>query len=249
MSEPPSRSDLPLFYKRPRALDHVIHAATGIRASASFAFARETNSIPLAADELFVAQAHYPVVFTASDPATAVAVVGIRNQRNLFVSRDGTWRRGSYVPAYVRRYPFMLVKPDGRDDLLLAVDETADTISSQGEEKLFDGDQPSAATRQALQFCTAFQQQYALVQQFAAALHAANVLVENRAELSTAGGGAMPLVSGFRIVDETRFNALPDDLILEWRKRGWLGLVYAHLMSMRRWEALVALAAAENDHA
>jgi hypothetical protein len=48
---------------------------------------------------------------------------------------------------------------------------------------------------------------------------------------------------GFDVVDEAKFNALPDELFLDWRRRGWVHLIYCHLMSMGNWARLVDLAA------
>ena len=50
-------------------------------------------------------------------------------------------------------------------------------------------------------------------------------------------------VRDFQIVDEAKFNALPDDVFLEWRRGGWLSLVYCHLVSMASWSHLVEFAA------
>lgn len=240
MSGTSNEAALPPFYRQPRVLDAARYAATRIKTDRRFAFAAGTNSIPLAADEFFAAQSSYPIVFTAGDPALPVVVVGVANHRNLFVGADGTWKGAGYIPAYVRRYPFIFSKPEGRDEYILAVDEAAEVFSTEEGDPLFENGKPAEVTRQALQFCATYQQQQEFTQQFGAALVERNLLVENRAELRA--GNTSASLTGFRIVDEARFNALPDDVFLDWRRRGWIALVYAHLMSMRRWEALAALA-------
>src|SRR5689334_10568041 len=98
---PSMPSPLPLFYRRPRVLDPIAHAAAKVKPTASFLFAAATNSIPLGADEFFAAQATYPIVFTSSDPPVPIAVVGLAPNRNLFVDSAGTWRQDAYIPAYV----------------------------------------------------------------------------------------------------------------------------------------------------
>jgi hypothetical protein len=220
-------------------LDSVKDAGLKLKQERRFGFAAETNSIPLAADEFYVAQAHYPIVFTANDPAQPVAVVGVANRRNLFVGADGLWRPGCYIPAYVRRYPFIFAKVEDREEFILAIDEAADAFSKGEGEPLFADGKPTEIANHALQFCLALQQQQEVAMQFAAALNEHKLLVENKAELRA--GQSSSSLTGFRIIDEVRFNSLPDEVILEWRKRGWLGLAYAQLMSMRRWDALAAL--------
>jgi len=235
------RPPAPQFYREPVILDAVAHARLRLKAQQRFPFAAETNSIVLAADEFYVAQAHYPIVFTLAEPVSALAVVGLGAAHNLFVNEDGTWREGSYVPAYVRRYPFVMVESAGSDNLTLAIDQAAEALSVLEGELLFIAGRPSPTTQRVLEFCAAFQRQTDAARQFAAALVEHEVLVENQAQLNLPSGAATAL-SGFQVIDEARFNALPDEVINDWRRRGWLGLVYAQLMSMHRWDALARIA-------
>jgi hypothetical protein len=236
------RAALPQFYRDPCVFDAALHGRLRLKPSGRLDFAARTNSIVLGANELYLAQAHYPIVFTIGAAISAVAVVGLQEARNLFLDADGTWQANSYVPAYVRRYPFVLVQHTDRDELTLAFDRAADTISEADGEPLVADGKPSLVVQRALDFCVAFQQQVEGARQFAAALVERKLLVENRAQVNLPSGMATAL-SGFQIVDETRFTMLADDVILDWQRRGWLGLVYAHLMSMHRWEALARLAA------
>jgi hypothetical protein len=239
--ESPAADLLPQFYRDPALLDATAHARLRLAPVGNFRFAAATNSIALGADEFYPAQAHYPIVFTTSAPITPLAIVGVGDPRNLFVGADGAWRDGSYVPAYVRRYPFVMVQAPGRDDLILAIDQAAEWLSTETGEPLFADGKPASAVQRVLEFCAAFEHQVAVVREFTAALAAHKLLVENRAQL-TFGSGVATSLGGFQVIDEARFNTLPDAVVLEWRRRGWLGLVYAHLMSMHRWPALARLA-------
>jgi hypothetical protein len=234
--EPPTvPGPLPLFYKSPRVLDPARHAKAGL-AEGNLAFAAGTNSVPLAADEFFVAQGHYPIVFTAGANPTAVAVVGLASHKNLFVDGEGRWKTGAYIPAYVRRYPFVFVQ-GAENRLVLAVDEAADAYVAEGGRNFFEGDQPSANVKRALEFCTAFQREFERAQAFSAAVAQQGLLIDYRADMRPRNGAPVAL-TGFRIIDESKLNAMPDDVFLEWRRRGWVAMAYAHLMSMHRWSAL-----------
>lgn len=232
---------LALFFRQPHALSAEAHGALGLLPVASYRFAAETNAIPIGADEFAPAQACYPIVFTASDPPMPVVVLGLHDRRNLFVDADGAWREGCYRPAHVRSYPFGLAAVEGRGDLVLAVDEGAGLLSPDGGEALFADGQPSETAQRALRLCIGIQQQRERVRAFAAALRAADLLVENRAEWRPATAAAAQVFGGFRIVDERRFHELPDATVLEWHRQGWLGLLYAHLMSMQRWPILATM--------
>jgi hypothetical protein len=155
---PPADPGLPLFYKSPRLLLANAHTGCGIEPAMDFDFAAETNSVPIGAEEFYEAQAHYPIVFTATEPVVAIAVLGLEQNRNLFVDSDKKWLPRAYVPAYVRRYPFVFITSGG-DNFVLGIDEEATSFSRTGGEPLFEGGEPSAITKRALDFCSAFELQ------------------------------------------------------------------------------------------
>ena len=235
---------LPLFYRSPRVLQVAAHSGCGVKPMPDFAFASDANSVPIGAEEFYEAQAHFPIVFSSVEPVTAIAVLGLEQNRNLFVDADNKWRPGVYIPAYVRRYPFVFIGA-GQSNFILGIDEGAEAFSRSEGEPLFEASEPSALTKRALEFCSAFQAQDQIAREFSAALKEHDLLVPHRADIRGADEIARSL-SGFTVVDEQRMSALPDSVILDWRRRNWLGLVYAHLLSQRRWSNLAALLPALN---
>ena len=167
-----------------------------------------------------------------------VAVLGMREAKNQFVESDGSWRAGAYIPAYVRRYPFILMESPDRLQFTLCVDEASSLLVDGDEQPLFNGDKASEVANNALQFCSAYQGQHTFTLEFTAALEKYGLLVENRASVALKTGEQLSL-SGFRMVDEQKFTALPDDVFLDWRQRGWIPLIYCHLLSMGNWQSLV----------
>jgi hypothetical protein len=106
------------------------------------------------------------------------------------------------------------------------------------EQPLFDGDTATETANKALEFCSAYQGQHSFTLEFTAALEKYGLLVENRASVSLKSGEQLSL-SGFRMVDEQKLTSLPDDIFIEWRQRGWIPLIYCHLLSMGNWQTLV----------
>lgn len=228
-------SRLPLFYKNPQYLSPDRHQNAGLRESAKLGFAAETNSVPLGANEIYQFQAHCPIVFTEGDPPLIVAVLGIGSNRNSFVDDQGNWTANVPVPAYIQRYPFIFVaNPQGKE-FHLAVDEAASNFSADGGIPFFKRDgTPSVMSQRALQFCSTFQQQLELALAFGAAMNSAGLLVSKRATRHRPNIETSSL-DKFRIIDEAKFNALGDEVVLEFWKKQYLGMAYAHLLSMRRW--------------
>lgn len=230
---------LPLFYKSPRVLTPAAHGNCSLRASNDFRFAADTNAIPLVAEEIALAARHYPVVFSDEATPHPVAILGLRGQRNLFVDSDGRWRAGSYVPAYVRRYPFIFLENESRAELTLCVDEAADAFGEGQENPLFDAaGEATAFTRGVLGFCRDYHAQHLLAAELGRMLAQTDLLIEHRADVTLNDGQCLSL-SGFKVIDSKRFDQLPDETFLAWRHKGWLPLIYSHFFSIGAWSALI----------
>jgi hypothetical protein len=239
----PSENGMPMFYASPRPLDRTRDGGLKISRPKHFRFAAKTNAIPLLVDEFPMAAAYYPIVFAAGPSPIPAAVVGLRNDTNLFIDANGQWQGGGYLPAYVRRYPFILMDDPEQKQFVLCIDEASELLGTEGEHALFDGDKPSAFTKGAMDFCAALRQQGDATDEFVKALKEYNLLMPNDAQIDMPDGTRLQL-SGFLIVDPKKFDALPDNVYLEWRRKNWIGLIYAHLLSSHRWQNLVALAQA-----
>jgi hypothetical protein len=232
---------LPLFYKQPRPLDANTHKASRLKDNASFGFARRANSVPINGVEFAVAQRHYPIVFTGTGKPFPAAVMGLRVDENLFVGDDGRWVEGIYVPAYVRRYPFVFIEAP-EDKLILAIDEGSGLLVDEGPHKLFDeAGKPTPLVNGALQFCGAYQANFKQSLEFIDALVTQDLLVDNRANAVLANGERLTL-GGFKVIDEEKFKAVPAAVLESWRDQGWLAWIYAHFFSLTGWNGLAALA-------
>lgn len=233
---------VPMFYHQPAVLEPNRHGAYRFKPLANVAFAKPTNCVPIMAGEFGLAQRDYPIVFTKGEQPAPVIVVGLGNQDNLFVDAAGKWRDGTYVPSYVRRYPFIFIQLPAAGKFALCIDEASGCLSLNEGQNLFEANQPTQLVQNAVRFCGEFQQEFERTQQFCAALQQQGLLVERSMKLKGPTGQDVAL-DGFQTIDEVKFNALPDQVILEWRQRGWLGLVYAQFMSSASWRDLGALKA------
>ncbi len=232
-------TSLPLFYVQPRPLNPGVHGNLSLANDQGYAYAAKTNSVPLVASELPTACRHFPIVFNDGPQPMPLAVLGLRDGENLFVDAAGKWRDGTYIPAYIRRYPFIFMENADRSQFTLCVDEAAGSVVTGRDSPFFDeAGAPTALTNNALDFCRDYQNQHVYTLEFAKALAEAGLLVDNRADVTLADGQRLAL-SGFKVVDEARFNQLPDETFLRWRAKGWLALVYCHLVSINTWPTLV----------
>lgn len=228
----------PMFYSRIEALVPTVHKDFKIRPETEFGFAAKTNTVPLTVPEFSLAARHYPIMLLGDD-LVPTAALGFNPEQNLFVNDKGEWELGLYVPAYVRRHPFILLGGGTDERLTLGIDAAA-ASSKDGARPLFkdDGKETEAVT-QALDFCDQFHNAYLFTREFSAALKKADIVDERALEVELSPG-KRSTIGSFKRIDEEKFKALPDSLILEWRKIGFLHAVYFQLQSMNNWDLLLA---------
>lgn len=231
-------STLPLFYTNPEPLDAKRHANLALRKNFGLGFTKQVNAVPITMIELPQICHAYPIAFSPDANATPVAILGLRDSENLFVNAKGEWNSDIYIPSYIRRYPFIFSEQAGGDQLTLCVDLTDKVTEENGEQKFFEADgQPTALAKNALEFCKSYHSAAQQTIAFGKDLHEAGLLVERSAEIIVPGGQKINF-SGFRIIDEEKLSNLDEKTFLDFRKKGWLPFIYAHLFSGAQWPRL-----------
>lgn len=231
---------LPLFYSQPEILRRDVHQNLALKGAADFSFAQGANAIPVTLREFPVAGFHYPIIFVVGrELTTPVAVTGVEQGSNLFVDPDGQWDKAAYVPAYVRRYPFVFVRDREQDRFALCVDRASNRLT-EGEDgqKLFEGEEMSQLTKQALDFCTAYQQEAQQTERFVQMIVDMGLIVQKSMTLTLMNGSKIA-INNVGIIDEEKLGNLSDEQFLELRKTGALGPIYCQLMSQRCWQNLI----------
>jgi hypothetical protein len=241
--EPPRPAPTPpLFYGNPVVVSVARHGGASYVAAGHYHFARHSNSVPVTLAEFPFAMRHYPIVFAAGAPPVPVAVVGIDKDDNLFVDDRGQWEDGVYIPAYVRRYPFIFLENPAAKEFVLAIDEAADAIGEGGDDRLFIDGKPGAVIERALAFCREYQAGAIDTRAFCEAIAVESLLADKEAEFALRDGRRVRL-TGFRVIDEDRFNKLSDRAFTRFRRQGWLAPIYLQLAAATNWPGLVERAA------
>jgi hypothetical protein len=235
--QPEAAASLPLFYKNPMPLEPGRHAKAGLSPRSDFRFARATNAIALTLSEFGPAARTYPIVFSAEAPVVPFAVVGVRDGENLFLDQNNQWKDDAYVPAYVRRYPFIFSEVPNSDRMILCVDEAAPAFEQDSTQPFFVDGKPSENLQRALKFNEAFHAQLQETRRFGEWLEQNAMLEERMARAEIAGGQSYTL-RGFRLVNPEKIRTLTDVEVLELHKKGWLPLLHFHLQSLSNWAAL-----------
>jgi len=226
------------LYERPELMNKEQHGALGFKpVERRFAFCSKVRAIPLTLSEIPAAMKDYPIIFASRDNLTPLAVVGVIDEFNLFVDEAGNWEENRYIPGYVRRYPFVFMSGPDQKQFALCIDSASAFIVDGDGNPFFRDGQPTELTKNALAFCASFQAEYEKTRAFAAAL-AEHKLLESRTANIDLGDGQKVMFGPFRAIDVAKLAALPNAVIADWLRSGWLGWIYAHLMSAANWAAL-----------
>jgi len=230
-----------LFYKNPVMLDKKFHADLSLTDKLSFSFAAKVNAVPVSIVELPNVMQFYPIAFSAQAPATPLAILGLRDNENLFVDENGKWSENTYIPAYIRRYPFIFSTDDSGQQLTLCIDSADGLLEKSNVNPLFtpNGDLTDL-TKNALEFCRSYQVAAEQTLGFSKAIEESHILIDRHAEARLNDGETITL-SGFRQIDENKFYELPKEIIQNWHEQRWSGFIYAHLLSIGNWQRLFQL--------
>ncbi|MEM9500424.1 MAG: SapC family protein [Pseudomonadota bacterium] len=227
---------LPLFYKDLLPLNSRDHGDWKVGAFETADFLAETHAIPLTVDEFVDAQRDYPIVFTAGDNPLPIALMGLNEGVNTFIGDDRKIVTGVYVPAYVRRYPFLLAKlqPES-EDMSLCFDPSAEVVKKQDDGNvLFDDEgKPTEYTNGVLEFCRKFEESGQRTRAFLEELKKLDILMDGEIAITRPDQPDKPFVyRGFRMVDEKKLRELPADTLEALNKNGMIMLIHAHMFSL-----------------
>ncbi|MDB5563151.1 MAG: SapC family protein [Hyphomicrobiales bacterium] len=230
----------PLFYQNIVPLNRETHRTLRLKALARpLDYARLANMVPALTDEFAAAAQEIPIAFLpgTAQPA-AVFVTGLKPGRNAFITEDGRWN-GSYVPAYLRRYPFIIGDvPDA--DPILCIDANFEGFGEVDGTPLFSqAGEPEPAVTQALALANNYRAGAERTDALALTLQRLGLFRSVTLDAKLPNGEST-VVHGLLIVDEQAFNALSDEQFLELRSAGFLQPIYAHLFSLAAISKLTA---------
>lgn len=227
-----------IFYEKVVSLNAEAHKDLRIDPQGGYGYAAKTNSVPLVAVEFGDAGRDYPIAFAKATDGVfvPVAVLGLRDNENLFVEEDGKWN-GHYIPAFVRRYPFVPADV-GEGEVVICIDEAAGCLSREAGEPLFVGDKPSPLLENMLNLMRDYQGQALRSQEFCKHLQDNDLMVDCNAQAQLTDGSTFRL-NGLYMVDEKKLQALDKDKVYPLFASGELGLIYAHLLSLGNLQRLV----------
>lgn len=237
-----------LFYSQPEPLTPELHGKLGVkRMDGPFTFAKVGHAIPLTVGEFPLAAVTGPIIFVG-DEKLPIAVMGLNAGENMFVRDNGMFEPGVYIPAYVRRYPFVFANDQANSQMVLCVDRKAEFIVEGGDMPFFENGQPSEYTKNCIEFCNNFEIERQRTLSFVQILKDLDLFEQKTANFTPMNPDGTPgqpqKIADYFGVSEDKLNKLPTEKLVELRDNGALSQIYAHMLSLVGWDRLIALAMA-----
>ncbi len=229
---PPIVGRLPVLYRSVTPMNREQHAAMRLAPLPQpLSFARGTHLLPAMVDEFAAAARELPIVFLPeADGISPVFMLSLRSGINGFVTSEGLWT-ASYLPAYIRRYPFVLGDIEGRDPILCFDDQFEGFNETHGEIMFNPDGKPSAVLEAAMQFAGGFREAGQRTTQFVKKLRELDLFKSVTMDVNSAKLGKTT-IEGLLVIDEAKLKTLNDAVILDLQKTGYLPAIHAHLLSL-----------------
>ncbi len=234
MATEPQSTGLPIFYGSLEPLSSSVHGSYRSRTSDRAPFLASNHAVPITIDEFVAVQRHFPIVFSVGENSVPLALMGLNEGVNVFVDSEGKPTGEIYLPAYVRRYPFMLARlqPDAQE-LSLCFDPTSGLVGDFEEgDPLFADGKPSDATNNILKFCEEFELSAQRTVAFMTELKDAGLLMDGEVSIQPVGAEQPFVYRGFQMINEEKLRGLEGDELKRMNQNGMLPLILAHLFSV-----------------
>ena len=235
------------MYDKVIPLTRNAHGNKRFRPLPDYSFASGQTLIPFAASEITHLTARLPLAFMEAGDAglRPMALLGLDGKNNLLVDANGRWLQ-DYVPAAIRRYPFLLARNeqsegDAANQATVAIDEAADCLSDSEGEPLFTEEGEPGERLQGI---------IKLLQDFDGGLQTATRAARRLAEVGVLEdwsprvevGDKRWQLKGLQRVNEEALNKLDAETFAGLRQGGALAIAYAQMLSMSQLARLVRAA-------
>ena len=228
------------LYEKPELLNNEKHGSMGFTAvDKPFEFVGKVKAVPLTMVEFGSAQRNFPIIFSNIEDPVPLAVHGIIDEENLFVDEEGKWDEMSYIPMYLRCYPFTFAG-DGGERMAVVVDTAAASVSSNPQYPFFVDGEISTHTKKLMDACAKFERERKRTQEFCDKLKELDLLTPLRATHKPDGASEPQTLANYIGIDVEKLNNLTADVVHDLHTKGFLSAIYLQLYSLENWRHLMA---------
>ena len=224
------------FYNNIMALNTIEHKDLRLKIDNNFSIFSNTNALPIAGIEFIEASREHAIAFInyQEEGIIPVYILGLRDNENLLLDNNNNWKY-NYVPAFVRRYPYIMIEPNEEGQSVVCIDADYGGINDPKGELLFtQEDGETKATPQletAMEMLQDFHAQLTRTREFTKRLEDFDLLKEIAPQINLADGREFT-IGGIYTIDEDKLLELEDEKALTLYRSGEMAWIYNHLASI-----------------
>lgn len=210
-----------------------------------YSFVSHMISAPVLATEIPFAANEYPIVFSATQREgeyIPLALMGIKEGQNLMLNEQGKFST-SYIPAFIRRYPFVLGGDKANDSMALCIDADSKAIvkdGSKGRPLFNENGEQTDHLKEVVDFLKDYHYRAEMTKVFCTRLHELGLLEPMQANITVKGTEDTNFnLTGFFVVKREKLKTISDADALDLFKKDGLELIYAHIQSLSGFSDLV----------
>jgi len=235
-----------LMYDKPEPLSVQAHGKLGVnRENKGFDFVKDLHFVPLNGNEFGAAATTFPIIF-AGDQHQPLAVMGLQPEQNLFIDETNQFKSDAYVPAYVRRYPFVLATPPNGENMIVCVDRAFSGISESADLPFFkENGEPTDYMNSVVEFLKQYETQRQATELMISRLKELDLFEKREVVYDPqlrGRPGQREKVTDHIAISEKKMAALEPDVLREFMEKGYMGVIYSHLVSLFNWDRLIDMA-------
>ena len=224
------------FYNNILALNTEEHKDLRLKIDNNFSIFSNTNALPIAGVEFIEASREHAIAFIdyQEEGIMPVYILGLRDNENLLLDSENNWKY-NYVPAFVRRYPYIMIEPNEEGKSVVCIDADYEGINDPDGELIFtqkDGEtKPTPKLEAAMEMLQDFNAQLTRTREFTKRLEEYDLLKEISPQINLEDGRGFS-ISGIYTIDEEKLLKLNDKKALSLYRSGEMAWIYNQLASL-----------------
>jgi hypothetical protein len=195
-----------------------------------FSFAKSLTIIPITYSEVKHLCCLYPVVITEIDGNDTLAIITGLKDHNIAIDENGKFR-GKYIPAYLRKYPFILVNDTENEKLLLGLKDDADCFDNDEGEALYDAQgNVMPLVENIMSLLKNFESEIQITKNILTKFKEQHLLEPSQIKVNL--DDTEHTIGGFSVIDKELFLTLEDQFLADAVKNGWTEFIELHRLSL-----------------
>jgi hypothetical protein len=224
------------MYKNIEILDKTKHSTMKFETVDASIVAQNIGIVPLGINEVLDMSSIAPVLISAGENAEFIAFTGISKEITIYN------RTNNYIPSFISAYPFVniVVKDENNNkNTVVAVNNNDAFVGDTKTNAIFteDGKLEKIANSK-IELLRALNSQRDISKRIINEFKEKDLLLKKDFKVKT-DKEEVTLLKEFYVINREKLIELEDATLALWAKKGWMGIIDAHIKSLNNFQKIV----------